>query len=47
MRRDGKLVPATWGEAFAAIAAEVRAAGDRVAAVADQAIGAILRKEET
>jgi NADH-quinone oxidoreductase subunit G len=34
VRRDGKLVPATWDEAFAAIADVARTAGDSVAAVA-------------
>ena len=34
IRRDGKLTPASWGEAFAAIAAAASAAGDNVAAVA-------------
>ncbi|MEM7188094.1 MAG: NADH-quinone oxidoreductase subunit NuoG [Pseudomonadota bacterium] len=34
VRRDGKLTPATWGEAFAAIAAEARGIGDEIAAVA-------------
>ncbi|EME69851.1 NADH dehydrogenase subunit G [Paramagnetospirillum caucaseum] len=38
VRKDGKLVPATWNEAFAAIAAKVKAAGTKVAAIAgDQA----------
>ncbi|MBY8975330.1 NADH-quinone oxidoreductase subunit NuoG [Rhodobacteraceae bacterium NNCM2] len=34
VRVDGKLKPATWGEAFAAIAAAQKAAGDNIAAVA-------------
>ncbi len=35
VRRDGRLVPATWGEAFAAIAAKVgNAAPDRIGAIA-------------
>ncbi|WP_085811063.1 NADH-quinone oxidoreductase subunit NuoG [Sphingomonas sp. TZW2008] len=34
VRRDGKLVPATWDEAFAVIADVAKAAGDSVAAVA-------------
>ena len=34
VRRDGKLVPATWDEAFAAIAEVAKTAGDSVAAVA-------------
>ena len=34
VRRDGKLTPATWGEAFEAITREVRSAAGRVAAVA-------------
>src|SRR5215218_6165094 len=35
VRRDGKLQPATWEEAFAAIAAQMKgAAGDEVAAIA-------------
>ncbi|CUW40652.1 NADH-quinone oxidoreductase subunit G [Magnetospirillum sp. XM-1] len=38
VRKDGKLVPATWNEAFAAIAAKVKAAGTKIAAIAgDQA----------
>ncbi|MFO0987885.1 MAG: NADH-quinone oxidoreductase subunit NuoG [Alphaproteobacteria bacterium] len=35
VRRDGKLVPASWGEAFAAIAAQVKSlGGDQMAAIA-------------
>jgi NADH-quinone oxidoreductase subunit G len=34
VRRDGKLVPATWDEAFAVIAEVAKTAGDSVAAVA-------------
>ena len=34
IRRDGKLTPATWGEAFEAIATAAKAAGNNVAAVA-------------
>jgi NADH-quinone oxidoreductase subunit G len=34
VRRDGKLVPATWDEAFAVIANVAKTAGDSVAAVA-------------
>ena len=35
VRRDGKLVPATWGEAFAAIAARMDGlSGDRIGAIA-------------
>jgi NADH-quinone oxidoreductase subunit G len=34
VRRDGKLQPATWGEAFAAVAAAVKDAGSDIAAVA-------------
>ena len=34
VRRDGKLVPATWDEAFAVIADVAKTAGDSVAAVA-------------
>jgi NADH-quinone oxidoreductase subunit G len=34
VRRDGKLVPATWDEAFAVIADVAKSAGDSVAAVA-------------
>ncbi|BAE51585.1 NADH-quinone oxidoreductase subunit NuoG [Paramagnetospirillum magneticum] len=38
VRKDGKLVPATWNEAFVAIAAKVKAAGTKIAAIAgDQA----------
>ena len=38
IKKDGKLVPATWNEAFAAIAAKVKAAGTKIAAIAgDQA----------
>ncbi|ARJ65792.1 NADH-quinone oxidoreductase subunit G [Magnetospirillum sp. ME-1] len=38
VKKDGKLVPATWNEAFAAIAAKVKAAGTKIAAIAgDQA----------
>jgi NADH-quinone oxidoreductase subunit G len=38
VRKDGKLVAATWAEAFAAVAAKVKAAGPKVAAIAgDQA----------
>jgi NADH-quinone oxidoreductase subunit G len=33
VRRDGKLVPARWDEAFAAIAEAAKKAGDRVAAI--------------
>ena len=38
VRRDGKLVPATWDEAFAAITQVARDAGDSVAAVAGDLI---------
>ena len=34
VRRDGKLVPASWGEAFAAIVDAAKVAGDNLAAVA-------------
>lgn len=34
VRIDGKLTPASWGEAFSAVAAAASAAGDNVAAVA-------------
>jgi len=34
VRRDGKLQPASWGEAFAAVAAAVKGAGTEIAAVA-------------
>ncbi len=35
VRRDGKLAPATWGEAFAAIAAKARGLGpERIGAIA-------------
>ena len=34
VRRDGKLVPASWDEAFDAIAVAARRAGDKVAAIA-------------
>jgi NADH-quinone oxidoreductase subunit G len=38
VKKDGKLVPATWNEAFAAIAEKVKAAGTKIAAIAgDQA----------
>ncbi|CAA7621013.1 NADH-quinone oxidoreductase subunit G [Candidatus Terasakiella magnetica] len=38
VRRDGKLQPASWAEAFAAIAAKVKSAGSKIAAIAgDQA----------
>ena len=34
IRRDGKLTPATWGEAFETVTREVRSAAGRVAAIA-------------
>jgi NADH-quinone oxidoreductase subunit G len=38
VKKDGKLVPATWAEAFAVIADKVKAAGTKIAAIAgDQA----------
>lgn len=38
VRKDGKLVPVTWAEAFAVIAEKVKAAGPKIAAIAgDQA----------
>jgi len=41
VRRGGKLEPATWGEAFAAIAARLKGmAGDRIAAIAGDLVDA-------
>ena len=41
VRKDGKLQPATWAEAFAAIAAKVKGVpGDRIAALAGDLVDA-------
>ena len=40
VRKDGKLKPATWAEAFAAIAARLRACGERIGAVAGELVDA-------
>ena len=41
VRRDGRLAPATWDEALAAVAAKLKgAAGDRIAAIAGPLAGA-------